>query len=68
MKLSRKIRNSFKRAVIRAIRARQQRVAAEVAAYLINENKDFRNCSHADLTRAILSKKEIKFNQISAYS
>lgn len=68
MKLSRKIRNSFRKAVIALIRAQEKRAAEHVAAYLIHENKDFKNVAHSDLTKAILSKKPITFDKISAYA
>lgn len=54
----------FKRLVINMIRNKQRRAAEELASFLIRDNHDFRNASHSDLTRAIMSKKEVKLSEI----
>jgi hypothetical protein len=60
-----RIKRSFKRAVVRTMRARQERAATELAHYLKTYNSDFRTFSQVDLTRAIMSKKPINWSEIS---
>lgn len=62
----RKVKRALKRAMIAMIRVREEQAAAELARYLVTQNKDFRNVSEYSLKKAILSKKEIKFDEIAA--
>lgn len=66
MTLKRKVRNYFKKVVIKMIRNQERRAAQEMARYLIKENRDFRNVSEVSLTKAIASKKLVKLDEIGA--
>lgn len=66
MTLKRKVRNYFKKVVIKMIRNQERRAAQEMARYLIKENRDFRNMSEVSLTKAIASKKLVKLDEIGA--
>ena len=59
------IKKGFKRAVVRSIRARQNRAAEELAHYLVTYNDDFRGMSKIDLAKAIRSKKPVNWSEIS---
>ena len=59
------VKRSLKRAGIAIMRSRQERAAREMAQFLIRDNQDFRTVNEDALTRAILSKKEIKLDQVS---
>ena len=61
----RKLRRSFKRAYVKTIRMQEERAAHEVARYLIANNKDFANYGEYQLAKAVKSKKQVSFNQIS---
>jgi hypothetical protein len=60
-----KLKRASKRALVKFIRAREERAAHDLAVYLKRYNSDFRNCSQYDLAKAIMSKKPLNLNQIS---
>ena len=54
-----KIKRAFKRAAVRAVRARQRRAAEQLAMYLVATDRDFARVGTHELTNKILSKKAV---------
>lgn len=63
--MAHKAKRFFQKLYISMIRSRQRQAAEVLASQLIHGNRDFARHSHADLVRAILSKKEVKLHEIS---